>query len=65
MTDKDPESPNPPPIIGASTRQSSKMELYKYHKTTGAWPRFTTCILNHGPARSSVIAVPPAESGRE
>lgn len=32
MTDKEPESPNPAPIIGKPERGSSKMELYAYHK---------------------------------
>jgi len=34
-------------------------------RTTGACPRFMTCFLNHGRARSSAIAAPAAESGKE
>ncbi len=40
MSDKEPESPNPPSVIGAPVRQSSKMELYEYHKTNGSLSRF-------------------------
>ncbi len=35
MSDKEPESPNPQQIIGKPERQSSKMELYEYHKNNG------------------------------
>jgi len=57
MTDKEPESPNPPQIIGKPERQSSKMELYEYHKKTGAWERFTTYTRSPGRVRPSAIAV--------
>jgi hypothetical protein len=40
MTDKEPESPNPPQIIGKPERQSSKMELYEYHKKNGSLGAF-------------------------
>jgi hypothetical protein len=35
MAEKPSNSPNPPQIIGAPQRQSSKMELYEYHKNAG------------------------------
>lgn len=40
MADKEPESPNPPHVIGAPERPSSKLELYEYHKNNGSLSRF-------------------------
>ena len=40
MTDKEPESQNPPQVIGAPERKSSKMELYEYHKNNGSLGAF-------------------------
>jgi hypothetical protein len=40
VTDKVPEGPNPPPIIGKPERGSSKMELYEYHKNNGSLAAF-------------------------
>ena len=40
MTDKEPESPNPQPVIGKPERGSSKMELYEYHKNNGSLAAF-------------------------
>ena len=40
MADKEPESPQPPQIIGAPERQSSKMELYEYHRNNGSLAAF-------------------------
>jgi hypothetical protein len=40
MANKEPESPNPPQIIGAPQRQSSMIELYKYHQKNGSLDKF-------------------------
>ena len=51
MPDKDQESPNPPQIIGAPERQSSKMELYEYHKNNGSLGRFYDLYPDSRPLR--------------
>ena len=35
VSEKEPESPNPPLVIGSPHRQSTKLELYEYHKNAG------------------------------
>jgi hypothetical protein len=40
MANKEPESPNPPLVIGAPERQSSKLELYEYHQNNGSMEAF-------------------------
>ncbi len=40
MTEKISDGLNPPQVIGAPARGSSKLELYEYHKTNGTLGQF-------------------------
>jgi hypothetical protein len=62
MADKDPESPNPPQIIGAPVRQSSKMELYEFHKNNGTLGMFYDLYPDLRPCQ---VERDPSAGGRE
>jgi hypothetical protein len=60
MIDKEPNSQNPPQTIGTPERQSSKMELYEYHKNNGSLAAFYDLYPDSRPRQ-----VEPDRGGRE
>jgi len=56
MADKEPESPNPPLIIGTPERGPSKMELYEYHKNNGSLAASYDLYPGSRPRQSRLIA---------